>query len=161
MSLIDQLFPSNHKTIFVVDHTPYFGLASNAQIKMDFTKRPPGTIPPPPVFKSMWTCTIEAVLEYCRIVWDLFPEGKLIRVINSDVQARHLNTWSSAHQTVTHLFHHLSIIGPPAKFVQNPTREYSVVYGFRQAAETLSECTPTQMDQQKVSKKNNIEVLNK
>lgn len=161
MNFMDQLFPSNHKTIFVVDHTPYFGLASDAQIKMDFTKRPSGAIPPSPVFKSMWTCTIEAVLEYCRIVWDLFPEGKLIRVINSDVNARPLNTWLPSHQTVTHLFHHLSIVGPPAKLTPNPTREYSVVYGFRQAAEILSECTPAQIDQLKMSKKSDLVVLNR
>ncbi|XP_015363782.1 PREDICTED: protein asunder homolog [Diuraphis noxia] len=159
MSLMDQLFPANHKTTFVVDHTPYFGLASNSHIKMDFTKRPSGGIPPPPIFKSMWTCSIEAVLEYCRIVWDLFPEGKLIRVISSDMQSRNLNNWSSSQQNVNYMLHHLSSLGPPAKLVPNPNRDYSVVYGFRTAAEAMIECTTAQMDQG--AKKNNIEVQNK
>lgn len=159
MSLTDQLFPANHKTTFVVDHTPYFGLASNAHIKMDFTKRPPGSITPGPIFKSMWTCSIEAVLEYCRIVWDLFPEGKLIRVISSDTQSLNLNSWAISHQNVNHMLHHLSVLGPPAKLLTNPSRDYSIVYGFRTAAKAMAECTTAQMEH--ASRKNNIEVQNK
>lgn len=26
------------------------------------------------VSKSMWTCCVEAVMEYCRIIFDLFPD---------------------------------------------------------------------------------------
>lgn len=159
MSLMDQLFPVNHKTIFVVDHTPYFGLSSNAHVKMDFTKRPSGSIIPSPIFKSMWTCSIESVLEYCRIVWDLFPEGKLIRVISSDIQSRNLNSWAASQQNVNHMLHHLSLLGPPAKLVTNSNRDYSVVYGFRAAVEAMVECTTPQLDHG--SKKNNIEVQNK
>jgi len=107
----------------------------------------------------MWTCSIEAVLEYCRIVWDLFPEGKLIRVISSDMQSRTLNNWSSSQQNVNYMLHHLSSLGPPAKLVPNPNRDYSVVYGFRTASEAMIECTTAQMDQG--AKKNNIEVQNK
>lgn len=158
MSLMDQLFPANHKTTFVVDHTPYFGLASNAHIKMDFTKRPSGSIQPASVFKSMWTCSIEAVLEYCRIVWDLFPEGKLIRVISSDSAYRSLNSWAANQQNVNHMLHNLSLLGPPNKLVPNPNRDYSIVYGFRFAAESMSECT---IQTEQGTKKNNIEVQNK
>lgn len=160
MSLMDQLFPANHKTTFVVDHTPYFGLASNAHIQMDFTKRPANAAVPAPVFKSMWTCSIEAVLEYCRIVWDLFPEGKLIRVVSSDMQSRNLNSWSATHQNVNHMLHHFSLLGPPAKLSANPSRDFSIVYGFRAAAEAMTECTTAQQDQAS-KKKNNIEVQNK
>lgn len=159
MSFMDQLFPVNHKTTFVVDHTPYFGLASNAHIQMDFIKRPSGVVQLPPVFKSMWTCSIESVVEYCRIVWDLFPEGKLIRVISSDLQSRNLNSWATGHQNVNHMLNHLSMLGPPAKLLPNPNRDYSVVYGFRTTTEVMSECTMAQLEL--VSKKNNIEVQNK
>lgn len=156
---MDQLFPANHKTTIVVDHTPYFGLASSSHIKMDFTKRPAGAPVPSPVYKSMWTCSIEAVLEYCRIVWDLFPDGKLIRVITSDLQSRYMNSWLPGNQNINHLLQNLSAVGPPAKLLPNPSRDYSVVYGFRTAAEILAECTAAQKDQR--SKKNNIEVQNK
>ncbi|XP_060858444.1 integrator complex subunit 13-like [Metopolophium dirhodum] len=160
MSLMDQLFPANHKTTFVVDHTPNFGLTSDSHIKMVFTKQPFDGIPPVTIYKSIWTCSIEAVLEYCRIVWDLFPEGKLIRVISSDVRSRNLNNWSSNQQNVNIMLSSLSLLGPPDKLVPNPNRDYSVVYGFRTAAEAMIECTKEQMDQEK-SKKNNIEIQNK
>lgn len=160
MSLMDQLFPTNHKTVFVVDHTPYFGLASSAHIGMDFSKRTPNGVALPPTFKSMWTTCIEAVVEYCRIVWDLFPDnGKVIRVISSDMQSRNLNSWAATHQNVNHMLHHLSLLGLPAKLLPNPNRDYSVVYGFRTAAEAISECTTAQIDH--ISKKTNIEVQNK
>lgn len=76
------MFPTNHKTIFVLDHTPYFGISSDNPIDFDVSKsRGPGYVPLPPVCKSLWTCSVEAAVEYCRIVWDLFPEGKLVIII--------------------------------------------------------------------------------
>lgn len=74
------MFPTNHKTIFVLDHTPYFGISSDNPIDFDVSKsRGPGYVPLPPICKSLWTCSVEAAVEYCRVVWDLFPEGKLVR----------------------------------------------------------------------------------
>ena len=34
-----------------------------------------GFIPLTPVTKTVWTSAVEAVSEYCRIVWDIFPRG--------------------------------------------------------------------------------------
>lgn len=74
-----KLFPPNHKTVFVLDHTPYFGISCENPIEFDFLKiRTPGFIPLSPISKSLWTCSTEASIEYCRIVWDLFPTGKLV-----------------------------------------------------------------------------------
>lgn len=74
------MFPTNHKTIFVLDHTPYFGISSDNPIDFDVSKsRGPGYVPLPPISKSLWTCSVEAAVEYCRVVWDLFAEGKLVR----------------------------------------------------------------------------------
>ena len=73
------MFPINHKTIFVLDHTPYFGISSDNPIDFDVPKNR-GYLPVPPICKSLWTCSVEAAVEYCRIVWDLFPEGKLVRI---------------------------------------------------------------------------------
>lgn len=76
------MFSTNHKTIFVLDHTPYFGISSDFPIDFDTgaKNRGPGFVPLPPVCKSLWTCSVEAAVEYCRIVWDLFPEGKLVSI---------------------------------------------------------------------------------
>lgn len=73
--LINKLYPSNHKTAFVLDHSPYFASSSEYPIELDPAdkSRGPGFIPIAPIAKSLWTSTIEAVFEYCRIVWDIFP----------------------------------------------------------------------------------------
>ena len=42
----------------------------------------PGFIPLAAINKSVWTCAVEAVAEYCRIVWDIFPnQDRLLRVV--------------------------------------------------------------------------------
>jgi hypothetical protein len=61
----------NHKTIFVLDHTPYFGISSEDSIDLD-------TKSGSKIQKSLWTFSCESSVEYCRIVWDLFPTDKLV-----------------------------------------------------------------------------------
>lgn len=79
-SFTSKMFPANHKTIFVLDHTPYFGISSESLIEFEFLKsRTPGFIPMNPISKSLWTCSVESTIEYSRIVWDLFPQGKLVK----------------------------------------------------------------------------------
>jgi len=70
---------SNHKTVFVLDHAPFFNYGCNNPHEFDFSKsRIPGVIPLAPIDKSLWTCCVEATLEYCRVVWDIYPSGKLV-----------------------------------------------------------------------------------
>ena len=73
-------FPNSHKTVFVLDRSPYFLGQSKESVEFDiFTKsRAPGIIPLAPIVKSMWTCNAEAAIEYCRIVYDVFPTQKLV-----------------------------------------------------------------------------------
>lgn len=70
----------NHKTVFVLDHTQYFGISGECLFDLDFGKSRGSTYHPPmpAISKSLWTCSVESSLEYCRIVWDLFPSGKLV-----------------------------------------------------------------------------------
>lgn len=76
-----KIYPANHKTLFVLDHTPYFGISCDNPIEFEFLKsRTPGFIPMNPISKSLWTSSVESAIEYCRIVWDLFPQGKLVRL---------------------------------------------------------------------------------
>lgn len=75
--------PPLNKTVFVLDHTPYFGIASENTFDFEFLKaRQPSNssynLHLPPISKSLWTSSVESCIEYCRIVWDLFPEGKLV-----------------------------------------------------------------------------------
>jgi hypothetical protein len=122
---------SNHKTVFVLDHAPFFNYGCNNPHEFDFSKsRIPGVIPLAPIDKSLWTCCVEATLEYCRVVWDIYPSGKLVSFgrnnyvsytvightmylyvslyvqvsfIVSDFKAHRLNSWSIAQQNLNHV----------------------------------------------------------
>ncbi|XP_072932078.1 integrator complex subunit 13 isoform X1 [Epargyreus clarus] len=133
------MLPTNHKTIFVLDHTPYFGISSDNPIDFDVSKnRGPGYVPLAPVCKSLWTCSVEAAVEYCRIVWDLFPEGKLVRFVVSDSLAHVLNTWAPAEQNLTLVLNGLCIVGPVRRGAGGD------VVGLCAAIEALGEPSPTQ-----------------
>lgn len=69
---------ANDKTVFVLDHTQYFGISGENLLDLDFGKSKGAALPA--VSKSLWTCSVESSVEYCRIVWDLFPVGKLVKL---------------------------------------------------------------------------------
>ena len=79
-------YPVSHKTVFILDHSPHFSMACDV-VDFDSLKTSMQAaarqIPIAPIYKTMWTSVSESILEYCRIVWDIFPpdsqEQKLIR----------------------------------------------------------------------------------
>lgn len=137
---MNSLFPVNHKTIFVLDHTPYFGISSEYPIDFDVSKgRGTGQVPLPPICKSLWTCSVEAAVEYCRIVWDLFPESKLVKFVVSDSVAHILNTWAALQQNLTHVLNGLCLVGPVRRGAGGD------VVGLCAAIEALGEASPEQI----------------
>lgn len=77
------MFSVSHKTVFVVDHCPYMAESSRQQVECDvLTKsRAQGVIPLAPVSKSLWTCAVECSMEYCRILYDIYPRDKLVSIL--------------------------------------------------------------------------------
>ncbi|CAK8693167.1 unnamed protein product [Clavelina lepadiformis] len=108
---------SDHKTVFLIDHGPAMGESSKQMVEYDIAtkSRPQGVVPLAPVAKSLWTSSIEALCEYCRIVWDIFPHNKLLRFVVGDTSARFLNSWNKEEQNLNHLMKSLSGVGPPLK----------------------------------------------
>lgn len=135
------------KTVFVLDHTQYFGISSETLIDLDFGKPKATGHPLPPISKSLWTCAVEASVEYCRIVWDLFPAGKLIRFVVSDSNAHIVNTWNPNTQTMQHVMNAMSLVGIPPRITPQ-SNDYSVIHGLRAAAEALAEPNEEQLHQQ-------------
>lgn len=74
------MFSVSHKTVFVVDHCPYMAESSRQQVECDVVtkSRAQGLIPLAPVSKSLWTCAVECSMEYCRILYDIYPRDKLV-----------------------------------------------------------------------------------
>ncbi|XP_023306840.2 protein asunder [Lucilia cuprina] len=153
------MYDLNQKTIFVLDHTQYFSISSEDYIPLDFLKGKTGggtTDAPLPASaagsstglqfsKSLWTCSVESSIEYCRIVWDLFPRGKLIRFIVSDTAAHIVNTWKFATQNMSHVLNAMALVGVPQRNTPQSS-DYSVIHGLRAAIEALAEPTEHQIN---------------
>ena len=72
-----------HKTVFVLDHSPDFLMSCNQSTEYDIIAKgkTPGIIPAAPIYKTLWTCSVESMMEYIRIVYDIFPANKLVSII--------------------------------------------------------------------------------
>lgn len=130
----------NMKTVFVLDHTPYFGISGEDPFFLDLKT---GKVS---VKKSLWTSSVESSIEYCRIIWDLYPAGKLIRFVISDKAAHIVNTWDVHTQNLTHILNAMAMVGAPRSSQQ--TSDYTVIHGLRAAIEALAESADFQKDKQ-------------
>lgn len=103
---------SSSKTVFLLDRNEYFTRVSSSyvldsDIVKDDSKQTNITakFPPiPPLDRSMWTCTVEAVVGYSRLVWDLFsPEDHLVSVLSllPKNNFEQVCSWASEDQNLT------------------------------------------------------------
>uniref|UniRef100_A0A3P9LAD1 Integrator complex subunit 13 n=1 Tax=Oryzias latipes TaxID=8090 RepID=A0A3P9LAD1_ORYLA len=139
-----KMFSVAHKTVFVVDHCPYMAESSRQQVECDvLTKsRAQGVIPLAPVSKSLWTCAVECSMEYCRILYDVYPKDKLVNYIVSDSEFHILNSWRRGDQSTHELMSALAAVGPP-----NPREDpecCSILHGLVAAVESLCKITELQ-----------------
>ncbi|XP_030005315.1 integrator complex subunit 13 isoform X1 [Sphaeramia orbicularis] len=139
-----RVFAVSHKTVFVVDHCPYMAESSRQQVECDvLTKsRAQGVIPLAPISKSLWTCAVECSMEYCRILYDIYPRDKLVNYIVSDSEFHILNSWRQEDQSTHELMSALAAVGPP-----NPREDpecCSILHGLVAAVESLCKITELQ-----------------
>ncbi|KAG8438568.1 hypothetical protein GDO86_004944 [Hymenochirus boettgeri] len=154
-------FSESHKTVFVVDHCPYMAESCRQHVEFDMlTKnRAQGIIPLAPISKSLWTCAVEASMEYCRIMYDIFPFKKLVNFIVSDSGSRILNSWSQEDQNLQELMGALATVGPP-----NPRTDpecCSILHGLVAAVESLCKITDYQHEARTVLMENAERVANR
>jgi len=137
----------------VLDHTRYFSISSEQYISMDYLKGKPSPemaaggssgVGVTQLSKSLWTCAVESSIEYCRIVWDLFPGKKHVRFIVSDTAAHIVNTWSSSTQNMSHVSNAMMMVSVPSRSIPQSS-DYSVIHGLRAAIEALAEPTDEQV----------------
>ena len=134
------LFPHSHKTVFVLDHGPYFALQCQS-VEYDAGRRGgPGFVPLKPIKKLVWTSAVEAVSEYCRIVWDIFPRGdRLIRVVVGEVGGG--EGWDEGEQCMSAMMEVVATAGAAS----TESRDSDVVAGVRSALELLTRLSPRQL----------------
>lgn len=87
-TVLDSWCSISEKTVFVLDRSRYFTHVSSGHlIKGDFTWDPKNSAfaaQPPinPFDRSLWTCAVEAVVSYSRLIWDLFsPQERCISIL--------------------------------------------------------------------------------
>ncbi|XP_068133698.1 integrator complex subunit 13 isoform X2 [Hyperolius riggenbachi] len=154
-------FSESHKTVFVVDHCPYMAESCRQHVEFDMlTKnRTQGIIPLAPISKSLWTCAVEASMEYCRIMYDIYPFKKLVNYIVSDSGSRILNSWAQEDQNLQDLMAALASIGPP-----NPRTDpecCSILHGLVAAVESLCKITDYQHESRTILMENADRVANR
>jgi len=97
-------FPASHKTVFLLDQSCAFA-QSCEEIEIESAKSSISQSGFPPVAKigkSIWSSATESVLEYCRIVWDIFPPvcedwSKAVRAKCSNSRVHFKNTRETAN----------------------------------------------------------------
>ena len=63
------------ETCFVVDRCSQFLQNSGSKLEIDSSLKSRGTLSfLSTLQKTTWTCIVEGVSEYCRIVYDIFPD---------------------------------------------------------------------------------------
>ena len=143
-------FPHSHKTVFVLDHGPYFAMPCH-QVEFDVARRGgPGFIPLAAISKSVWTCAVEAVAEYCRIVWDIFPnQDRLLRVVVASPECNEVQPllgWGEEGQTSAAVMSSLAVVGRPTGDSRSDSpRLEALLGGIAQGLEALCEPSPIQV----------------
>ena len=66
------------------------------------------------VDRSLWSACIDAVLEYCRVVYELQPVGAsvCVQVHQNDREPKHLNSWDPRDQSLACIQKNLDDVGP-------------------------------------------------
>lgn len=130
--------PVNHKTVFVLDHSSFFNKSCNQSTDYDILGKgkTPGIIPAAPIFKSLWTCSVETMMEYVRVVYDIHPTSKLMQVV---VGSQSLNSWEDKEQNMQQIMNNLAQIGPPSS-----SDDLEIVHGLTHAVEVMCQPTDTQ-----------------
>lgn len=136
-------YPIEHKTVFVLDRSPHFAKSCKESIEYDALSKvkAPGVIPAAPITKSLWTCNVETMVEYMRIVYDIFPGTRLIQVV---VGEQSLNSWSNKEQNIQQVMLALGHVGPPS--VCSKEDDYDLLHSLSHAIEAL--CEQTELQQQ-------------
>uniref|UniRef100_A0A0B6ZZE1 Protein asunder n=1 Tax=Arion vulgaris TaxID=1028688 RepID=A0A0B6ZZE1_9EUPU len=131
----------SHKTVFILDHSSYFAQSCNQPMEYDvFRSKGSGVIPAAPICKSLWTCNVEGLQEYLRIVFDIYPRDKQIRVVTG---SSILNQWNCA-DTISTVLSKLAHVGPPKN--KRDENTFSVLHGLSSAIECLREPSQHQRD---------------
>ncbi|CAD5122089.1 DgyrCDS10539 [Dimorphilus gyrociliatus] len=135
-----------HKTVFILDHGE--STLQKCGEKVDFdgvfkhrAAKNSNISPLPPIEKTLWSCNVESVVEYCRIAYDVLPYYYLIRVLTCDDTCHVLNDWNEKEQNTTFLLNGLAKVSVPRE-----NQDANLEEGVRKAMELISQPSPLQLN---------------
>lgn len=181
----------SEKTVFILDRATYFTqVSSGYPIEgdvLDEAKRASHVYASQPAIKpfdrSLWTCTVEAVVGYCRLVWDLFtPDQRCISIISAgpykddekvpEVMEK-ITTWQEQDQNMDNLYKQLGKMSyvhqvvPPKRLISTNNisslpncgvNSASMIKSLEQALLDLSLQTTSQTERETKIKPTPIEI---
>lgn len=137
-----------HKTVFILDHGASTAKKCGEMVDFDgvFKHRSAknsNISPLPPIEKTLWTCAVESVVEYCRIVYDVLPDHYLIRIVTCDDSWLVLNDWNEKEQNTNFLLNSFAKVSLP-KVNQEPNLEDAL----QKAMDLIAKPSPLQESMQ-------------
>lgn len=179
VTILDSWSSLGEKTVFVLDRAPYFTKVSSGHfIDGDPLRDVNKTNLEKPIIqpfdRSLWTCTVEAVVGYSRLVWDLFtPDQRSISILSvgpyNDTLSKiseptfieKICSWNEEEQHLDHLMKSLGKMSythqvvPPNKLLRTldissfpncKADSISMINSLDHALNELSHSIPSQMD---------------
>ncbi|VDN96034.1 unnamed protein product [Rodentolepis nana] len=96
------------------------------------------------VKRNLWSFAVEAVLEYCRINFDIFGQSKPISLISVDLEEKILTLWYESDQSIRSVWEAFSSISTSTTSVD---LDYPGMPGLFSCKNTLHMPTPHQVTQ--------------
>ncbi|CAF1205087.1 unnamed protein product [Adineta steineri] len=109
------------KTVLILDHSSFFarpsGVTFNVNVQNNEQQQQQqhdetnneNTLG----MKSLWTCVVECVLEYCRILFDIFEDDALITLIVTGIDQRDQSSWWNRYKNLSQCMEFFAGIQPP------------------------------------------------
>ncbi|UJR13488.1 hypothetical protein I4U23_000502 [Adineta vaga] len=107
-----------NKTVLILDHGSFFARSSGVTFNVNVQntdQQQPDEINNENTLgmKSLWTCVVECVLEYCRILFDIFEDDALITLIVTGIDQRDQSSCWNRYRNLSQCMDFFAGIQPP------------------------------------------------
>ncbi|TNN10207.1 Integrator complex subunit 13 [Schistosoma japonicum] len=146
----------NGKTVLLINHTHMVGCFSGDELNLDSGVKFVNTRT---VFqKSIWSNLVEAVIQYCRVVFDIFSTEKPISIVTFDDEEKIHSIWLNEDQNLDTIWNIFSQEGPP-KTSSLDFLDRGSLPGLSSACHLLQMLTPHQKKNNSSENKGRVVVL--
>ncbi|CAF3825652.1 unnamed protein product [Rotaria sp. Silwood1] len=108
------------KTVLILDHSSFFSRPSGVTFNVNVQNNDQQQSQQDQInnenclgMKSLWTCIVECVLEYCRILFDIFEDDALITLIVTGIDQRDQSSWWNRYKNLSQCMDFFAGIQPP------------------------------------------------